>query len=62
MTPYKKIYAGAQTQIVLLGFRNLLAKNLAFSLMCEILLLFSTISLHYYYVQIHIKFDHNDGP
>ena len=47
MTSYDDIFAGAQTQTVLLGFRNLHAKNLAFSSMCEILLLFNTVCLHY---------------
>ena len=62
MTSYDKIFAWVTTETVLLGFRNLHAKNFAFSSMCEILLLFNTISLHYYYAQIQIKFDNNDGP
>ena len=40
MTAYDEIFAGAPTQTVLLGFRNLHAKNRAFSSMCE-------TSLHY---------------
>ena len=46
MTSYDEIFAGASTQTVSFGFRNLHAKNYAFSTMCEIPLLFNTISQH----------------
>ena len=47
MTSHNVIFAGAQNQNLLLGFRNPHTKFHAFSTMCEILLIFYTITLHY---------------